>query len=82
MIGMTAPFSGPNGAYGMDMKMVIGAYFKQINDAGGINGRVNCWPWMTATRTERAVANTRALINEKKSSPCSPHMVPARQPPP
>jgi hypothetical protein len=27
LIGMTAPFSGPNGAYGLDMKMVINAYF-------------------------------------------------------
>jgi branched-chain amino acid transport system substrate-binding protein len=39
LIGMTAPFSGPNGAYGLDMKMVINAYFRQINDAGGIHGR-------------------------------------------
>ena len=36
LIGMTAPFSGPNGAYGLDMKMVINAYFRQINEAGGI----------------------------------------------
>jgi branched-chain amino acid transport system substrate-binding protein len=34
LIGMTAPFSGPNGAYGLDMKMVINAYFRQLNDAG------------------------------------------------
>ncbi len=67
LIGMTAPLSGPNGAYGMDMKEVIGAYFKQINDAGGINGRkLELLALDDGYETERAVANTRALINDKK----------------
>ncbi|MBL8390730.1 MAG: ABC transporter permease, partial [Candidatus Accumulibacter sp.] len=30
LIGMTAPFSGPSGPYGLDMKMVINAYFRQL----------------------------------------------------
>ena len=39
LIGMTAPFSGPSGPYGLDMKMVINAYFRQVNESGGIHGR-------------------------------------------
>src|SRR6185369_15343791 len=37
-IGNTNPYSGPASAYGTIGK-VIGAYFKKINDEGGINGR-------------------------------------------
>ncbi|HRF12642.1 MAG: ABC transporter substrate-binding protein [Candidatus Accumulibacter phosphatis] len=67
LIGMTAPFSGPNGAYGLDMKMVINAYFRQINDAGGIHGRrLELRALDDGYETERAVANTRTLINQEK----------------
>ena len=38
-LGMSAPFSGPNGAYGIDMRQTIQAYFEQVNAGGGINGR-------------------------------------------
>jgi len=66
-IGMTSPFSGPNGAYGTDMKEVIGAYFQQINSAGGINGRtLELVALDDGYETERTVANTKALITEKK----------------
>lgn len=67
LIGMTAPFSGPNGAYGLDMKMVINAYFRQINDAGGIHGRrLELRALDDGYETDRAVANTRTLINQEK----------------
>jgi ABC-type branched-subunit amino acid transport system substrate-binding protein len=66
-IGMTSPLSGPNGAYGTDMKEVISAYFKQINDAGGINGRkLELVAMDDGYETDRAVANTKTLINDKK----------------
>ena len=66
-IGMTAPLSGPNGAYGMDMKEVIGSYFKQVNDAGGINGRkLELIAMDDGYETDRAVANTKALVNDRK----------------
>lgn len=66
-IGMTAPLSGPNGAYGMDMKDVITAYFKQVNDAGGVNGRkLELVAMDDGYETDRAVANTKTLINDKK----------------
>ncbi len=67
LIGMTAPFSGPNGAYGLDMKMVINAYFRQLNAAGGIHGRrLELRALDDGYETERAVANTRALIGQEK----------------
>lgn len=67
LIGMTAPFSGPNGAYGLDMKSVINAYFRQVNDSGGINGRrLELRALDDGYETERAVANTRSLISQEK----------------
>ena len=38
-LGMSSPFSGPSGIYGMQMRESIAAHFDQINKAGGINGR-------------------------------------------
>src|SRR5437868_10837330 len=37
-IGNTNPYSGPASAYGTIGK-VIGAYFKKVNEEGGVNGR-------------------------------------------
>jgi branched-chain amino acid transport system substrate-binding protein len=41
-IGNTNPYSGPASAYGTIGK-TIGAYFKMVNDQGGINGRKVNW---------------------------------------
>jgi branched-chain amino acid transport system substrate-binding protein len=66
-IGMSAPFSGPNGAYGEDMKTAINAYFGQINKSGGINGRkLELVALDDGYETDRTVANTKALIDDKK----------------
>ncbi|HNC16504.1 MAG TPA: ABC transporter substrate-binding protein [Accumulibacter sp.] len=66
-IGMTAPFSGPNGAYGQDMKAVILSYFRQVNESGGVFGRkLELLSEDDGYETEKAVANTRRLISEKK----------------
>ena len=37
-LGNTNPYSGPASAYGTIGK-AIGAYFKKVNEEGGINGR-------------------------------------------
>lgn len=67
LIGMTAPFSGTSGAYGSDMKAVITAYFRQINENGGINGRkLELRALDDGYETERAVNNTRSLISSDK----------------
>ncbi len=41
-VGNTNPYSGPASAYGTIGKS-IGAYFKMVNDQGGINGRKVVW---------------------------------------
>jgi len=67
-IGMSAPFSGPNGAYGEDMRQTIQSYFEQLNKSGGINGRkLQLVALDDGYETERTVANTRSLITEKKA---------------
>lgn len=67
-IGMSSPFSGPNGAYGIDMRQTIEAYFAQVNKVGGINGRkLSLVALDDGYETERTVANTKALINEKNA---------------
>ena len=65
-LGMTSPFSGPNGAYGNEMRQVIQAYFDQVNKSGGVNGRkINLVALDDGYETDRAVANTKTLINDK-----------------
>lgn len=65
-LGMSAPLSGPNGAYGLDMRQTIQAYFEQINKSGGINGRkLELIALDDGYESERTVANTKALINDK-----------------
>lgn len=66
-IGMTAPFTGPSAVYGQDMRAVILAYFRQINESGGIAGRkLELIALDDGYETERAVSNTRQLITEKR----------------
>ena len=65
-LGMTSPFSGTNGVYGTDMRQVIQTYFDQVNKTGGVNGRkINLVALDDGYETDRAVANTKSLINEK-----------------
>ena len=65
-LGMTSPFTGTNGVYGTDMRQVIQTYFDQVNKAGGVNGRkINLVALDDGYETDRAVANTKSLIDEK-----------------
>ncbi len=67
-LGMSAPFSGPNAAYGEDMRQTIQGYFEQINKSGGINGRkLNLVTLDDGYETERTVANTQTLIKDKNA---------------
>ena len=66
-LGMSSPFSGPNGAYGIDMREVIERYFDQVNKSGGVNGRkLSLVALDDGYETDRTVANTNTLINDKK----------------
>jgi len=66
-LGMSSPFTGPNGLYGMQMREAITAYFDQINKSGGINGRkIELITIDDGYETDRTVANTKTLIQDKK----------------
>ncbi|MFN4087510.1 MAG: ABC transporter substrate-binding protein [Alphaproteobacteria bacterium] len=61
-IGNTNPYSGPASAYGTIGK-VIAAYFKKVNDEGGINGRrINFISYDDGYSPPRTVEQTRRLV--------------------
>lgn len=67
-LGMSAPFTGPNGAYGTEMRKTIDAYFESVNANGGVHGRKLALVAMDdGYETERTVANTKTLIGEKNA---------------
>lgn len=66
-LGMSSPFTGPNGVYGMQMREAITAYFDQLNKSGGINGRkIELITIDDGYETERTLANTKTLIQDKR----------------
>jgi branched-chain amino acid transport system substrate-binding protein len=68
-IGNTNPYSGPASAYGA-IGQSIGAYWKMVNDQGGINGRKVEWisyddgysPPKTVEMTRRLVEQDQVLL--------------------
>lgn len=67
LIGQSAALSGPAEELGKEMKAGAEAYFKTINDAGGINGRkIKLLSLDDGYEPERAKSNTQKLINEDK----------------
>jgi branched-chain amino acid transport system substrate-binding protein len=64
-IGQTMPYSGPASAYGV-IGMGEQAYFKMINDKGGINGRkINLISLDDAYTAPKAVEQTRKLVENE-----------------
>jgi branched-chain amino acid transport system substrate-binding protein len=67
LIGQSAALSGPAEELGKEMKAGAEAYFKTVNDAGGINGRkIKLISLDDGYEPDRAKANTLKLINEDK----------------
>jgi branched-chain amino acid transport system substrate-binding protein len=63
-IGNTNPYSGPASAYGTIGK-VIGAYFKKVNDEGGINGRkINYISYDDQYSPPKTVEMVRRLVEQ------------------
>jgi branched-chain amino acid transport system substrate-binding protein len=63
-VGNTNPYSGPASAYGTIGK-VIGAYFKKVNDEGGINGRkINYITYDDSYSPPKAVEMVRRLVEQ------------------
>jgi branched-chain amino acid transport system substrate-binding protein len=61
-IGQTVPFSGPASAYASIAKAQA-AYFKMINDQGGVNGRkINLIQYDDAYSPPKAVEQVRKLV--------------------
>jgi len=65
-IGQTMPYSGPNSAYGT-FGRAEAAYFKMINDQGGINGRkINFLTLDDAFSPPRTVEQVRKLVEQEQ----------------
>jgi branched-chain amino acid transport system substrate-binding protein len=63
-IGNTNPYSGPASAYGTIGK-ALGAYFKKVNDEGGINGRkINYITYDDAYSPPKTVEMIRRLVEQ------------------
>src|ERR671936_1195161 len=61
-IGNTNPYSGPASAYGTIGK-TISAYFKMVNDQGGINGRkINFISYDDGYSPPKTVEQARKLV--------------------
>ena len=65
LLGQSAPLSGSNKSLGDDIRNGALAYFKKVNDAGGVNGRrLELVTLDDANDTKRAGENTRKLLEE------------------
>ena len=63
-IGNTNPYSGPASAYGTIGK-TIAAYFKKVNDEGGVNGRkINFISYDDSYSPPKAVEMVRKLVEQ------------------
>ncbi len=65
VFGQSAAFDGPAAALGLGMREGILASFNEANAAGGVNGhRLELVSYDDGYEPERAIANTKRLINE------------------
>jgi branched-chain amino acid transport system substrate-binding protein len=65
-IGQTMPYSGPLSAYGV-IGRTDAAYFKMINEQGGVNGRkINLISLDDAYSPPKTVEQTRRLVEEEQ----------------
>jgi ABC-type branched-subunit amino acid transport system substrate-binding protein len=66
LIGQSSPFSGSNKELGEDIREGIQAYFKQVNDAGGIHGRkIELIALDDANDAKRSGENARILLEQR-----------------
>ncbi len=65
-IGQTMPYSGPASAYGV-IGRTEGAYFRMINETGGVNGRkLNLISLDDGYSPQKTVEQTRRLVEQEK----------------
>src|SRR3954467_9378130 len=66
VIGQSAPLSGANAELGNDIRNGALAYFRKVNDAGGVNGRkIELASLDDGNAVARAEENTRKLVEEQ-----------------
>src|SRR5262252_1635260 len=64
-IGQSTPLSGSNAELGQDIRNGALAYFKKINDAGGVNGRkIELVTLDDANDVKRSGENTQKLVDQ------------------
>jgi ABC-type branched-subunit amino acid transport system substrate-binding protein len=67
LIGQSVPLSGANKDLGEDIRNGALAYFKKVNEAGGVNGRrIEMVTLDDANVVQRAGENTQRLIEERR----------------
>ena len=65
VIGQSTPLSGSNKELGQDIREGALAYFKKVNDAGGVSGRkIELVTLDDANDTKRSEANTKQLLEQ------------------
>jgi branched-chain amino acid transport system substrate-binding protein len=68
VIGQSAPLTGENAAFGKDIRDGAAAYFRMINDAGGVAGKkIELVTLDDANDRKRAGANATKLLNEREA---------------
>jgi ABC-type branched-subunit amino acid transport system substrate-binding protein len=66
LVGQSSPFSGSNKELGDDIREGLQAYFKQVNDAGGVNGRtIELIALDDANDPKRSGENARILLEQR-----------------
>src|SRR5438067_12521674 len=67
IIGQSAPLTGSNAELGNDIRTGALAYFRKVNEAGGLHGRkLELVSLDDANQVPRAEANTAKLIQEER----------------
>jgi ABC-type branched-subunit amino acid transport system substrate-binding protein len=67
LIGQSAPLTGANAELGKDIRNGALAYFRKVNDAGGVNGRkIELVSLDDANVVAQAEQNTKKLLEEQK----------------
>jgi branched-chain amino acid transport system substrate-binding protein len=67
VIGQSAPLTGANAELGNDIRNGALAYFRKVNDAGGVHGRkIQLATLDDANQVPRADVNTKKLVEEAK----------------
>ena len=65
IVGQSAPLSGSNADFGNDIRAGAMAYFRKVNDAGGVAGqKIKLLTLDDKNDTKLSGENTKKLVNE------------------